>query len=337
MGRAAAKDNLKQPVSTINDLAEKWQLQEVYDYISRELEPVSGLLEEVCFYLLSAPGKGIRPLLVLITSKMSSLNRGEGVRLAAAMEILHLATLVHDDVLDASMLRRGKPSVNSRWDDNIAILTGDFLFGKSLEMIHGFGEKINSRFAKIIIEVVSGEFMQAETAFDVSLKVKAYKQRISKKTAFMISNCCAMAAIVSGTPPEMVSCLESFGFYTGMAFQIQDDISDWCREEQDIGKPVTHDLQQGILTLPLVLALQLSEKKDDIERMVSSRNISREALAFIRDEIITTGSLDLARKRAFFYARQAEKCLNYFPNNGCRKDLEILLRNIFAKTPQKRH
>ena len=335
MGRLPAGDNTDFKYLSIRHLAEKWDLQAVYDLMSRELGSSSGTVGEVCRYLLSSPGKGIRPLLVLISSGISRLDKQSRIRLAAALETLHLATLAHDDVLDKSMMRRGVPSINSRWDNNTAILTGDFLFGKSLEMVQGLGEEVNRRFAGIIIEVVTGEFQQAETIFDSSLSIEAYKERISKKTASLISNCCAMAAVASGSFSGMVPYLERFGFYTGMAFQIQDDILDWCEGERHLGKPVTHDLQQGVLTLPVLLALQLSRNRGKIVQIVASQRISQEDLSFIKEELVRTGALKLAGRTVFFYGRQAVKCLDFLPEANERNDLEALVRNILSKTSQK--
>lgn len=318
----------------IADLAVEWNLHAVYDHMVRELGSNTGLLGEVCNYLLSVPGKGVRPLFVLISSSFSQLDKNAAVRLATALETLHLATLAHDDVLDGSKTRRGAPSVNSRWDDNTAILTGDFLFGKSLEMVQGFGEEVVGRFAGIIVETVTGEFLQAEMVYDPSLSIETYKEIIGKKTATLFANCCAMAAVASGTPRDVVACLEDLGFYSGMAFQIKNDIADWGQDEKG---PGSHDLQQGILTLPLLLALQLSKNREKMVEVVSSKKVSETDMSFIREEVVKTGALELSCNAASFYGQQAKKRLNFLPKTNGRNSLEKLIDNICAKTFPKKH
>lgn len=313
----------------IADLAVEWGLHAVHDQLARELGSNTGLLGEVCNYLLSVPGKGVRPLFVLISSSFGQLDKNAAVRLAAALETLHLATLAHDDVLDGSKIRRGVPSVNSRWDDNTAILTGDFLFGKSLEMVQGFGEEVVGRFARIIVEIVTGEFLQAEMVFDPFLTIETYKEIIGKKTATFFANCCAMAAVASGAPRDVVACLEDVGFYSGMAFQIKNDIADW---EQNEKGPGSHDLQQGVLTLPLLLALQLSKNREKMVEVVSSQRVSETDMSFIREEVFKTGALELSYNAAFFYGQQSKKRLYYLPKTSGRSSLEKLIGNICAKT-----
>ena len=324
----AAKKSVSVEKCTFRELAAAWDISAVYSRIAQELESQQGLLGEVCRYLLLSPGKGLRPLLVLICSTFGHMEKEKRVRLAAGMEILHMAMLVHDDVLDVSGLRRGLPSINSRWDNNTALLTGDFLFGKSLEMVCEFGTEIVGRFSGIIMQSTAGEFQQTEEGFDTSLEIAAYEERIRKKTAVMLANCCAAAAVAAGASPSTVAQLEAFGTNLGMAFQIRDDVADWSSEGKKLGKPVIHDLSQGILTLPLLLALEVSDQKEAIKEMVSTRSLSEQQLVLISQEIRKTGSLELALDRASGYIEQAKITLKALPQNTARQDLGNLVKNM---------
>jgi len=330
--RAAKPDTCDNQL-TIKDLASLWGVPSVYSLLAREIGSNQGHLGEVCRYLLSSPGKGLRPLLVLICSTFGDLDKVKRVRLAACMELLHLAMLVHDDIVDASPLRRGNLSINFRWNNNTAILTGDYLFGKSLEMVSGFGTRVVQRFANVITQSCSGEFRQAEGLFDVSMDVDDYKEIIRKKTAVMIANCCAAAGIASEAGENIISCLENFGLALGMAFQIRDDVADWNRGEKELGKPVIHDLRQGIVTLPLLFVLRLSKKKDTIRDIIISKNISEKQLSFIQHEIITTNSLGLAIKTASEYIERAHQHLGSLPETAGRQALEQLLSITFESSP----
>lgn len=313
--------------SVLGELAVKWDLPSVYKMISDEIGSNSGLLGEVCRYLISSPGKGLRPLLVLICSSFGHLEKEAAVRLAAAMEMLHMAMLVHDDILDCSPVRRGKPAVHCQWDRNTAILAGDYLFGKSLELAGEFGKKIGHRFAGIILDTTVGEFLQAEELFDPSLEIETYLERIRKKTAAMIANCCAMAGVASCAQADIICLLENFGTNMGIAFQIKDDVSDW-ETGQVRGKPVIHDFRQGVLTLPVLFVLRLSEQKEIIRQIVLSREISDRQLFFVKGEVEKNGVLELALEAASVYTAGALQCLEDLPISPARGDLEKLVRNI---------
>ena len=227
---------------------------------------------------------------VLMSSSFGCMEKAASIKLAAAVEMLHTAMLVHDDVLDCSKLRRGIPSINYRFSDNTAILIGDYLFGKSLEMVSQFGGPVVQRLAGVITEAAAGELKQAERAFDPSLEINAYYEIIHQKTAVLMANCCAMGGLASGIGRETVTHLENIGRNIGMAFQIKDDVADWEAQEKDAGKPVNHDLRQGVLTLPVLFVLQLSSRKENIKKIILSGNISDGELSFINQEIKRTGS-----------------------------------------------
>jgi heptaprenyl diphosphate synthase len=318
------QDSLTEYGCLIQTLAEDWDVQAVYKVIEGELDSKPGLLGEVCSHVLSARGKGLRPLLVLICSQFGFLDKEKSTRLAAALEVLHTAMLIHDDVLDVSPVRRDRDSVNYRWNNNVAVLAGDFLFGKSLEMVSQFGQEAVGRFASVILKACSGEFRQLEAAFDTSLEITAYKEIIRNKTAVMLANCCAIGAAVSGADISMVHALESYGLNLGMAFQIRDDVADWFQGNKAPGKPVISDLGQGVVTLPVLFVLKLSPYRDKIEKIINSKKISPNHLAFISREIQKTESLELALNVAAQYLEKAYVSLEPLPDSPSKKALQQL-------------
>jgi heptaprenyl diphosphate synthase len=326
----AAVRKFKHENNPFKELTAKWDIPDVYALISQEIGGQSGLLGEVCRYLLSSPGKGIRPLLVLISSGFGSLEKSSSIKLAAAMEMLHMAMLVHDDVLDCSKLRRGIPSINSRFNDNTAILTGDYLFGKGLGLVSQFGKDAVERFADIITQSVAGEFKQAERIFNPYVEIKEYYDIICQKTAIFMATCCAVGGLASGSRDETVANLECVGRNLGMAFQIKDDVADWSTVEKDLGKPVVHDLRQGVLTLPVLLVLKISSKKEKIKNVILSRDISDRELSFIQQEIKVTGCLEMCLQTAAGYIEKALDLLVVLPDKPARQDLDMLLNNILA-------
>lgn len=310
----AAQYNFEEYGNLIEELGKEWEVPAVYKRISLELEGNSGLLGEVCHHILASQGKGLRPLLVLVCSHFGFLEQEEAILLAAAMEMLHTAMLIHDDIVDASPLRRGRDSVNYRWNDNVAVLAGDFLYGKSLEMVSQFGAEAVTRFAFVIRQACSGEFRQLETAFDTSLDVLVYEEIIRKKTAVMLANCCAIGGAVSGVRDTGVRALERYGLNLGMAFQIRDDVGDWCYRDEKPGKPVTHDLNQGVMTLPVLYVLESSPYKDRIGEIIAKKKFSGNNLDFIRREIQKNGALEFSLNIAEGYLEKSCQFLDCLPD-----------------------
>jgi len=275
-----SEDRRKAEISPVSyeQMAHIWGIEEVYQLISQELLGSGGRFQREIFrYLLRSPGKGLRPLLVLMCSGFST-SRADVKPLAAGMEMLHLATLVHDDIVDRADKRRGKDSINALWGDGAAVITGDMLFGKSLKLVERYGNKAVKVYAEIIERMVSGEFQQMEAVFDYSLTEASYLSIAGKKTAYFFSQCCRLGAWAAGVCQDQVKILERFGFLLGLAFQIQDDIMDWFSSEGELGKPVGQDLRRGIITLPLIKALKLSEKREEIKKIIDKENFQRRKL-----------------------------------------------------------
>jgi geranylgeranyl pyrophosphate synthase len=208
-------------------------------------------------YVLKQEGKRIRPALTLLCGKFHHYNLDLLIPMAAAVELLHTATLIHDDVIDHSAMRRGIPTINITRGHEVATLLGDYLFAKSAELTATTNNiRVMRLFARTLMTICSGELIENFSAYDLEQSCQNYFQRIGNKTATLFSSATESGAVLSQAPEEAVEALKSYGYNLGMAFQNVDDILDFTGEERELGKPVGSDLLQGTLTLPAILFLR---------------------------------------------------------------------------------
>lgn len=229
------------------------------DMIEKELEVAVGsnslLLNEASLHLLQAGGKRIRPVFVLLAGKFGDYNADVMKQVAVPLELIHMASLVHDDVIDDSEMRRGQTTVKAQWNNSVAMYTGDFILARALEYITVIEDpKIHGILSKTMIEVCRGEIIQIEDKFKLDQSMRDYLRRIKRKTALLISSSCELGATVSGTDAETAARLRRFGYFIGMSFQITDDILDFTSSDEELGKPAGSDFIQGNITLPVLLA-----------------------------------------------------------------------------------
>lgn len=287
------------------------KLTEIYQKLAPELANVEEglesaidldvpLLYETSIHLLKAGGKRIRPLFVLLSGQFGQYDKEAACKIAIALELIHMATLVHDDVIDDALTRRGKMTVKSKWDNKIAMYTGDYILSKGLMIVTEFTDPTLHRIlSKAIFEMVKGEIEQIEDLFDTSITLREYLKRIKRKTALLISVSCELGAIVSGASPNIAGHLRTFGYNVGMAFQITDDILDYVGTEQELGKPAGSDLKQGNITLPALYALHHSERRNELKQWIEHKQIDEnveEVLSIIRHCGGIQYSHSLARK-----------------------------------------
>jgi len=249
-------------------------------------------------HLLSAGGKRIRPTLVLLAGKMLGAPREKLITLASAVELLHTATLVHDDLIDGSLLRRGNPTMNSQWSPAATVLTGDFVFARAAKLAAETDHlPLMKLFADTLATIVNGELTQL-FASKGSVNRENYYQRIYAKTASLIKMCSESAAMIALADPGVIEAMRQYGYNLGMAFQIVDDILDFTGEQAEVGKPIGSDLLQGLITLPALYYLEahpddpdagcllggnFSLEPERVERLVQSIRAS-EAVARSRNE-----------------------------------------------------
>lgn len=237
--------------------------------IERELEgsirAEDSLLHEASMHLLQAGGKRIRPVFVLLAAKFGNYDIQVIKKVAVALELIHMASLVHDDVIDDALMRRGAPTIQAKWNNHIAMYTGDYIFARSLELMTDVDiPAAHQLLANTIVEVCLGEIEQIRDKYIFEQNIRTYFRRIKRKTALLIATSCQLGAIVSGADTAIHKKLYRFGYYVGMSYQIMDDILDFTASEKVLGKPAGSDLKQGNITMPVLFALQDEKLKNVI-------------------------------------------------------------------------
>lgn len=240
-------------------------------YVERELERAMdtdhAMLRETASHLLKAGGKRIRPVFVLLAGQFGQYNLERIKSIAVPLELIHMASLVHDDVIDDADLRRGQLTVKSKWDSRIAMYTGDYIFAKALIVATELERpEIHRILSKAIVEMTIGELEQIRLFFRADQTVRDYLLRIRRKTALLIAISCQLGALAANASADACRRLYSFGYNVGMAFQIRDDILDLTGTEKELGKPPGSDIRQGNITLPVLYALRRDELRAHLTR-----------------------------------------------------------------------
>ena len=287
------------------------RLDQVMDEIRRIVVTDFALIEEVNQYLLLVRGKLFRPTALLLASEVGGSSHQRAVTLAAVVELVHMATLVHDDAVDHSVLRRGLPTVNALWTHQIAIIMGDYLYSRSVTELAQLGDLEAVRvLARAANEMSMGEMRQLTSYDALAFSEADYFQLISAKTASLMSAACELGSL-AGTLRDRVP-LARFGHHLGMAFQIADDLLDYTGSEAVTGKPSGHDLRERKVTLPLVSALSRAGETEtrEIRRFFTRIDPSDEEIDRIVDIVGERGGLEYTRERAMEYAQRAEEELD---------------------------
>ncbi len=283
-------------------------------------------LQAVIDYLMGAGGKRLRPALTLMAANFYPVDKIKSYALAASVELLHTATLVHDDLIDNSLFRRGLPTLNASWSPGATILTGDYLFARSAELA---AETDNVRvvriFAQTLMTIVGGELQQLFNDGHGRVPSREeYQQRIYAKTASLFAAGAETGGVLCGAPEPEIQALRNFGYHLGMAFQIVDDILDFRGDEERMGKPVANDLRQGIATLPVML---FSEKWPDhptILKAVRRESVSDKEVVAVVEQIRASGSVEAAMEEARRFIRQAHEALAGVPHNPYRQAMHTI-------------
>ncbi|MCL6515571.1 polyprenyl synthetase family protein [Alicyclobacillus sp.] len=301
------------------------ELQRVEEILFREVRVEEEVLAASSDQLIRAGGKRIRPLFALICSRFGDAGRADGVRrLAAALEMVHMATLVHDDVVDDAALRRGQPTVRVRFGNRPAMYTGDFLFAKSIQLLTTVGQpEVHRDMARAMVRICQGEIDQIRDLHHLEQSLRDYLRRIERKTALLIAVSCALGAKVAGAPANVVRALKRFGHATGMAFQMIDDVLDYVGDERVVGKRVGGDLMQGNLTLPALYAIHHprwgAELVPLIRRPMSTAEVAR-AVDIVRE----SGGIEHVQRLADRYRDKAMAALATLSPCTEREELAVV-------------
>jgi heptaprenyl diphosphate synthase len=287
-------------------------------------------LTEVSSHLIVAGGKRVRPLFAVASAAAGSaepLVSHDAVRGGVAVELVHLGSLYHDDVIDEAVTRRTVESVNARWGNLTAILAGDFLLAKASEIAAGLGTEVAGLLAATIGRLCEGEVGELRSAFDVERTEAAYLQSIRGKTAALFATACRIGALVGGLPRSVVDALTDFGEAYGIAFQIVDDVLDVVASEEELGKPAGHDLVEGVYTLPVLRALDAQGGlRARLGRPLDSLQLD-EALSVVRSDGAVDAALDTARD----YAARARNALRPLGDTPASAWLAGATDSLFAR------
>ena len=280
-------------------------------------------ITEIGEYLREGGGKRIRPALLLLASKLFDYRGRGAIRLGAVVEIIHTATLVHDDIIDEAQTRRGRPAANTQWGNSKCVLAGDWLYMQAFRIAV---QERNFRVLDVLIELtqqmVEGELLQMETLGKL-ISLKDYFDLIYRKTACLFSVCMRMGAILGGASEEQEELLGQYGHDLGMAFQIVDDVLDLTASESVLGKPVASDLREGKVTMAVIHSLErcTPEDKAKIENVLADRAFNGVTHSQILDILARYGSLEYASERAAQYAESARKAICNFPDSEFKRAL----------------
>lgn len=275
--------------------------------------------------ILAAGGKRVRPALTLLAGRLVDADIERVITLAAAIELLHTATLVHDDLIDGSLLRRGMRTLNSQWSPGATVLTGDFMFACAAKLASETNSiSVMNLFSKTLTVIVNGEITQL-----FSSRCRAdrddYYQRIYAKTASLFETCAQAAGLIGSAEDATVELLRTFGYNIGMAFQIVDDILDFTGEQATLGKPVGSDLRQGLITLPAICYLETHPDDPLAQMILSGRCVEMNAqVNQLIDAIRTSSAIGMAMQEAYEFVDRGLAALNAFPASPARASLQSL-------------
>ncbi len=291
-------------------------------------------LQAVVDYLMEAGGKRLRPALTMMAARMyPGVDEDKAYSLAASVELLHTATLVHDDLIDNSLFRRGLPTLSASWSPASTILTGDYLFARSAELAaETQNVRIVTIFAQTLMVIVGGELQQLFNDGHGNVpSMDEYHERIYAKTASLFAAGTETGAILCGAAETEVQALRDYGYHLGMAFQVVDDILDFHGDEDRIGKPVANDLRQGIATLPVMLFNQKQPDHPTILKAVRREPLNDDEILAVVEEIRASGCVEEAMEEARRFARQAQAGLENLPDNVYRQAMHGLADYAVAR------
>lgn len=330
------KEEIKSYFST--HLKEKPTLVKLYATIKRELDQVEDslhhwtesknvLISDIGSYLFQKSGKRIRPAILLLCAKLLGYQGKEHIHMSALVESIHTASLLHDDIIDNSDLRRGDQTVHDKWGPNITVLLGDYLYIKTL------GLSLDSQHREIIriltdvsAEMIDGELLEYSMSGNLEIEETEYLEILNKKTASLFAASCHIAGILSGAGEEEIALLVSFGSDLGMSFQLIDDLLDFSGEEKKLGKPILSDMSEKRITLPLIYTIRNadSENRKRISDILQKDNLTDDAKEDIISMIKSNGALNYTFQKATEYSNKSKDTIRMFPESVYRDTLALI-------------
>jgi octaprenyl-diphosphate synthase len=304
--------DIRSDLDRVEDRLESW---------SRSANPLTA---EISGYVLRKKGKRLRPALVLLTSRLFSPGSEESVFLASLVELLHTASLIHDDIVDNAGVRRGKESVHTKWGPNITVLLGDYLYIKSIGLsLQSRHERVIRLLADVSARMIEGELDEYALAGDLRISEAQYLGIVENKTAVLFGACCRIGAILGLASPEEEEAVAGFGLNLGKTFQIVDDLLDFTGDALVLGKPTLTDLGESRITLPVIQALKTGGRagRQRIKALVGRKDISGAERRALLEDLAGGGALDHALGRAREFAERSLEAIHPFPETGPRETL----------------
>ena len=302
--------------------------QKVNKFIVEQLHSEVSLVESIGHYIVEAGGKRMRPILVLLAAKGSGVESELHIPMAAVIEFIHTATLLHDDVVDMSQLRRGRPTVNSEWNNPSSVLVGDFIYSRAFQILVEVSDmRIMEIIANTTNKIAEGEVLQLIEKSNPKSSEESYMRVITNKTAILFQAAAQCGAILAKSDSKTEKALRSFGMQLGIAFQLVDDVLDYSGNADDLGKNIGDDLAEGKSTLPLIYALRNGShsQRDVIAKSLKVESLSKDMLENVIEIVQNCGGIDYTRRLAETRAERAAKHLNSLPASKYRKSLESMV------------
>jgi len=307
-------------------------MQEVDAVIARRLDSGVPLVGQVSRYIISAGGKRLRPALLLLVSAALGCKSPQRFNLAAVVEFIHTATLLHDDVVDGSTLRRGRATANESFGNPASVLVGDFLYSRAFQMMLDANDmRVMAILAEATNVIAEGEVLQLMNMHDAALDEAGYLRVIRSKTAKLFEASARLGAVLAGAPPELEQACTEYGQALGTAFQVIDDVLDYDGDAHEMGKNLGDDLREGKATLPLIAAMERgSVAQRDLIRHAIENGATQELEAIVA-VVRETGALEVTRAAAAAEARRAIACAQRLPRNDCSEGLVQLAAQLLER------
>lgn len=327
--KSKAAVNLSQIFESISE-----DLEKVEREFARHVESRVELIPQIGRYIQHSGGKRVRPAVLLMAARLGGYRGEPAILYASVVEFIHTATLVHDDIIDDSELRRGRLSVRSQWGNDITVLLGDYLYIKSMALaLTQDSLDVIRVLCDVTLRMIEGELYQLTKTGDINILEEEHFEIIRRKTACLFGGCAQIGGMLGDVKDEEKVALREYGFNLGVSFQLVDDLLDFTADETILGKPVGGDLREGKITLPIIYLMQNGDQ--DSSKLIGEAANNREATAEVLGEILRLMNkhdvIDLAYRKAVEYATKAKNCLEVFPSSSEKDALMALPDYVLAR------
>lgn len=324
----------------MKNLMQQKKIKSILKDVEAELERLvyfdDPFIRDCALSTIRAGGKRLRPIFVILTAQYFGRKGAEIIQFASIMELVHTASLIHDDVNDHSDLRRGKPTINARHGNNVAVHVGVYMLIEALLKVYDVShtKELLRILTHTAVEMSRGEVAQLASMYDAAQTIESYNYRIERKTALLIASCCQTGAILSDATPKQIEAFYRFGHHLGMAFQIKDDMMDILPSDKKIGKPIGHDLENGLINLPTILLLQhdFPEKEDIITRIQNRFPNGKKDFEFIMPFVLQDDIVKECEEAILYHIDAAKAILDDFEDNNTRELLYEAADYIYERS-----